>query len=109
MSADQASGQIEFHRSGEWTGVYVNGKLVRHGDHYLADEWLQARVGVIVVDSDDWLPDGRTPLATLEEVEAETARRNQLRTTALEKRDKAAALLHQAEALEAQAQRPPSA
>lgn len=100
MSADQASGQIEFHRSGEWTGVYVNGKLVRHGDHYLADEWLQARVGVIVVDSDDWLPDGRTPLATLEEVAAETARREQLRVAAQAKRDQAADLLRQVQALD---------
>lgn len=109
MSADQASGQIEFHRSGKWTGVYVGGKLVHYGDHYLAHEWLESHVGVIVVDSDAWVPDGFNPLDTLEEVAVETHRRDQLKATAMEKRDLAAALLRQAEALEAQAQRPPSA
>jgi hypothetical protein len=98
VSADD----IEFHRSGEWTGVYLNGKLVRDGDHYLADEWLQARVGVKVIDSDDWIPDGRNPLGTLDEVREETERRDQLRRTADKMRESAAELTRQAAELERQ-------
>ena len=41
-----APGRIEFHVAGEWTGVYLDGKLIRVGDSYLADEWLQSFVGV---------------------------------------------------------------
>lgn len=95
-----ATPEIQFWRSGEWTGVYVDGNLVRSGDHYLADEWLQARYGVKVIDSDDWIPDGRNPLADLDAVEAETARRERLRAVAQEKRDQAASLLAEAVRLE---------
>jgi hypothetical protein len=53
-----------------------------------------------VIDSDDWIPDGRNPLADLELVAAETARRERLRTLAEEKRQQAASLLADAERLE---------
>lgn len=45
--------EIEFWRCDEWTMVYLNGELVKYGDHYLAEEWLQERCGVKVVD-DPW-------------------------------------------------------
>lgn len=47
--------QIEFHEEGEWTAVYEDGKLVRVGDSYLADEWLQAKFGVVVVQDDAFM------------------------------------------------------
>jgi hypothetical protein len=103
VSDEKPLGAIEFHRSGEWTGVYLDGKLVRYGDHYLADEWLAERAGVTIIDSDDWLPDGRTPLGTLEEVAAEGARRERLIQEAKDRRDRAAALIADAERLEAKA------
>lgn len=65
-------GEIEIHRLDEWSGLYLNGELQVHGDHYHADEWLYDRFGVKVVeDSRGWLlPDGSTPRQTLAEVYA---------------------------------------
>lgn len=53
---------IEFHtyEDSEWTAVYLNGKLERVGDNYLADEWLQQYVGVKVVVDDAFMCGGRT-------------------------------------------------
>jgi hypothetical protein len=99
------SGEIQFHRSGEWTGVYLDGKLVRAGDHYLADEWLQARVGVKVVDSDAWIPDGRNALETLADVKEETERREGLAREIQRKRDQMATLEREARELERQIRR----
>ena len=64
--------KIQFRRVQDWTVVYVNGQFAKAGDHYLADEWLQERCGVEVVDDDAGLciPDGHNPLKTLAEVEA---------------------------------------
>jgi hypothetical protein len=95
--------EIKFYRYGEWTGVYVNGELVRAGDHYLADEWLQERVGVKVVDTDAWIPDGQHPLPTLKDVAAEQARRTALRVRADSLRRQAADLAQEANRLEAEA------
>lgn len=108
MSAEKPLGEIEFHRFGEWTGVYLDGKLVRHGDHYLADEWLQDHAGVKVIDSDAWLADsdGRHPFQTLAEVHQETQRRDQLRRTADKMRESAAELTRQAAELERQITQP---
>lgn len=94
------SGNIEFHRAGEWTGVYLDGVLVCHGDHYHADEWLQERAGVTVVDSDAWIPDGYTPLRTLAEVGMEQERRDQIEQEVRHKRAEAARLEAEAAELE---------
>jgi hypothetical protein len=93
--------QIQFRTVGEWTVVYVNGKLERAGDSYLADEWLQARYGVEVVDDEDGvcLPDGRTPLPTLAEVEAAEADIAARRARAAELRAQADALAAEADQL----------
>lgn len=65
-------GEIEFWQAGEWTMVYLNGQLVCHGDHYHADEWLQERCGVKIVQDDASfsVPDGHHPVQTLAEVHA---------------------------------------
>lgn len=94
--------EIEFWRSGEWTMVYLNGELVRYGDHYLADEWLQNRCGVITVD-DEWnasVPDGHNPVQTMREVLANQRSVMELRSAAEEKRAEAARLIAEADALE---------
>jgi hypothetical protein len=93
---------IQFWRSGDWTMVYEDGKLIRAGDHYLADEWLQERVGVTVVDDEAGvcIPDGHNAIRTLAEVmEAQRAREGRLANAAT-KRAEAARLLDEAAALE---------
>jgi len=90
---------IEFHESDEWTAVYLDGKLIRVGDHYLADEWLREYVGVKTVQDDAFFRGGRDrahvapTLADLYAyVEARQARL-----------DRAAALREEAERLESEA------
>jgi hypothetical protein len=101
-SQGNAPAEIQFWRSGEWTGVYVDGVLVRHGDHYLADEWLQARYSVKVIDSDAWVPDGFHPLRTLELVAAEQDRRTALKVRAEALRRQAHDLTAEADRLDGQ-------
>lgn len=104
MSGEKAATpEIQFWRSGEWTGVYVDGTLVRYGDHYLADEWLQTRFGVKVIDSDAWIPDGHSPFKTLAQVETEQDRRTALRIRAEALRRQASDLAAEAERLEGEA------
>lgn len=95
---------IEFWVSGEWTMVYKDGQLQCVGDHYLADEWLQELCNVKVVQDDAGvcIPDGHNALKTLKEVHAAADARADRLLDAKQKRDDAAALLAEAEALEAQ-------
>jgi hypothetical protein len=82
--------------------VYEDGKLIRAGDHYLADEWLVERTGVTVVDDVDGvcIPDGHHALPTLAEVmEAQRAHEARLEVAAA-KRAEATRLLDEAAALE---------
>ena len=92
---------IQFWQAGEWTMVYLNGELVRHGDHYLADEWLQERVGVVIVQDDDHasVPDGHHPVHLLAEAQGNRALAEERRTGAARLREQAAALLTEADAL----------
>jgi guanyl-specific ribonuclease Sa len=46
---------VIYQGTGEWSALYVDGKLERVGDHYLIDERLQELVGVSVVSSDDFM------------------------------------------------------
>lgn len=79
-------GAVEFHQEphGEWTAVYVYGKLAESpGDNYHADELLQQVVGVVNhQDSDFVLADGRSAPDTLSELAEFQASKA---TTALEK------------------------
>lgn len=98
-----SSDQIEFHQSDGWTAVYLNGQLQRVGDSYLADEWLQERVGITVVDDDAFLLGQGTKAGvapTLDEVHQFTETRQEKVTRAAELRARAADLLTQASELD---------
>lgn len=96
------SDSIEFWQSGEWTMVYLNGELVMHGDHYHADEWLQERCGVVIVDDEKGacIPDGHNPVRLLAEAEENMRTAKELKRAAEAKRDQARALLAEADAME---------
>lgn len=92
--------EIEIHRTGEWSGLYRNGVLQVHGDHYRADEWLYRHFGVKVVHDSPWLLDGSVPLHTLAEVgRAAEDERNRLAESA-RLREQAAELLAEADRLD---------
>lgn len=94
--------EIEFWQCGEWTMVYLNGKLVKYGDHYHADEWLQEQVGVRVVEDDDGFsaPDGHNPIKDLAEVKANKIAAAERDAAAERKRAEARALLEEADRIE---------
>lgn len=95
--------EIEFHRvagDGDWTAVYLNGKLQRVGDSYLADEWLQSHVGVTVVEDSPCMLDEHRAMKTLAEVQREVAEREQRAEEARKLREQAAELERQASLLE---------
>ena len=92
--------EIEFWQCGKWTMVYLNGKLVKCGDHYHADEWLQEQVGVRVVEDNAGfsVPDGHNPIEDLAEAKASM---DAERSAAAErKRAEARALLEEADRIE---------
>lgn len=93
--------QIQFRRTGEWTGIYLNGKLVHHGDHCTADDWLQGRFGVVVVDdpAGHWLVNDK-PVVSLTEVEERAYQARLRQQDADAKRAEARRLIAEAEALE---------
>lgn len=95
--------KIQFRLSGEWTMVYLNGVLVKYGDHYQADEWLQERCGVEVVDDEAGIciPDGHHPIELLAEVEENERAAAEVKERADAKRAEAARLLAEAEEIEA--------
>lgn len=93
--------EIEFWQAGGWTMVYLNGELVRSGDHYLADEWLQERAGVVVIDDETnaSVPDGHNPVTTLAEARVNRDAHRERMRQAEEMRVRAAALLAEANEL----------
>lgn len=89
--------------SDEWSALYVDGELVRHGDHYLIDEQLRVMFDVVSVQTNDFLTreNGRDGAAkTLDEVRHIEAGRTQAKRLADEKRDAARQLLKEADELE---------
>jgi hypothetical protein len=94
--------EIEFWRYGEWTMVYLNGRLERAGDHYLADEWLQGHFGVDVIDDEagDSIVNGRDAVRTLDEVHERQLHRMHAAERAEEKRIEARQLLAEADEIE---------
>lgn len=94
--------QIEFWVVDGWTVVYLNGDMVRAGDSYLAEEWLQEYVGVKVIRDDRrlCLRDGRNPVLTLDELRAIEKQADARAALAAEKRAQAEVLLAEAEELE---------
>lgn len=93
--------KIEIHRNDDWSGLYLNGELQTHGDHYHADEWLYQRFGVKIVHDSPWLlPDSRTPRQTLAEVQAAAEERQRNLDEAVRLRDEAQKMIDRANALE---------
>lgn len=94
--------QIEFWVVGEWTVVYLNGDMIRAGNSYLADEWLQEYVGIKVVDDTRslCLPDGRNPVRDLDQLRVIEEQADARAALAAEKRAQAEALLAEATQLE---------
>jgi hypothetical protein len=89
------------YRSGEWSALYMDGDLVRSGDHYLVDDWLSEYLKVEEIYSDDFLhSDGRTIYRNLDGVQAATTAREERQAQAQRLRLEAAALVQQAEELE---------
>lgn len=101
--------EIEFHRDGEWTAVYLDGVLQRVGDSYLADEWLRARCGVVEVDDDAFMC-GQSRYegvaGTLAEVAAYREERDRLLAEAVELEQQGEALKQKAQELVRQAREP---
>lgn len=90
----------------EWSALYVDGKLAVVGDHYHADEKIAELLGVIEVQSDDFLRGGthyEDVANTLEELGAYRAERLRRESEAESLRAQARALIEQAKALEAAA------
>lgn len=97
-----ANDEIEFWQAGEWTMVYLNGELVCHGDHYHADEWLQQRAGVKVIEDGGnfSVPDGHHPVQKLADVYAAMDEAAERTCRAEEIRRQAAEMLAEAERIE---------
>ena len=47
--------EVVIYEDGEWSGVYLDGKLQRVGDTYLADEWVREHFGVVTIQSADYM------------------------------------------------------
>jgi hypothetical protein len=45
---------------GEWSALYVNGRLDKIGDHYLIDERIRELAGVITLQTDDFFRGGNS-------------------------------------------------
>lgn len=94
------------YREGEWSALYVDGKLVSYGDHYYVDDWISAHLGIEEIESDDFLAaDGRTVFDTLAEVHKKQDAREKREIVADELRSRAKTLKDQANVLLEQAKR----
>lgn len=90
---------VVYQGSGEWSALYVKGRLVEVGDHYLAEEKIHQLLGIEVRQSDAFMCGGdyREDVAsTIEEIQAYSDERQRLD-------DQAAYLERQAQELEARA------
>lgn len=89
--------------SGEWSALYLDGKLDRVGDHYLAQERILELCGVVCEQSDDFLrgQDGRAGVAqTLNELSDYRLQREEKEAEILKLRKEASELLARAKEIE---------
>lgn len=95
--------KLEVHHAEEWAALYINGKLDRVGDAYLATERIYEIVGVRYVQDDAFMR-GQTHrdgvAKTLDEVREFAENREQRRRLAAEYRGRAAALEEYAKTFE---------
>lgn len=96
--------ELHFDEDGEWSALYVDGKLDCYGDSYLQDERIHALFGVKIVNDSPWLLGGdgrnRPPAQTTAEIDAYEADRNAMLDQAIALRNQAAELRRQAVELE---------
>ena len=94
---------LEVHEDEEWSALYVDGKLDRVGDHYLADERIRQLCGVRTVQDDAFMrgQSMRDGVAkTLDEVKAYARDRAGRKALARALREKAADLVAEASTIE---------
>lgn len=80
---------------GEWSALYIDGKLVKYGDHYLVDEHIYEMFGIQVDESSDWMrgdTSGMDVAQTLDEVEQYRSEREAAQELAKELRRQASDL-----------------
>lgn len=101
--------KLEIHYAADWAALYVDGKLERVGDSYLAEERAFEMLGVTVVHDDAFMrgQSQRMGVAdTLEEVAEWRTQRDQLLEQADQLEAQAEAARETAAELRAQAGRP---
>jgi len=94
---------VVYEGDGEWSALYVDGKLERVGDHYLITECVYSLLGVEIVQDSAFMrgQHKREGVAdTLEELEAYKFERDVRLERAAQLRADAETLLTQADALE---------
>lgn len=98
-----ATPKLEIHYEEEWAGLYVDGKLDRVGDAYLAEQRAFELLGVTLVHDDAFMrghKDEDAVARTLDDVAAYRDRRDADRVTAARLRREAEQLVAEAAALE---------
>ena len=96
--------EVVIYEDGEGSGVYLDGKLQRVGDTYLADEWVRGHFGVVTILSSDYMRGDDSPhdaAQTLDEVRAYTYEREAREQRAADLRAQAERLRAEADALDA--------
>lgn len=96
---------LEIHYAGEWAALYVDGKLERVGDSYLAEERAFELAGVATEHDNAFMrgQDKREGVAqTLDEVAAYRAERERRAAEARRLREQATQLLADADALDSE-------
>jgi hypothetical protein len=98
--------KLEIHYAEEWAALYVDGRLERVGDSYLAEERAFEILGVTTIQDDAFLR-GQTSrdgvAKTLSDVAAYRAQRDEQRAEADRLRREAERLLAEASALDRRA------
>jgi hypothetical protein len=102
VELEQRMPKVEVHEEGEWSALYIDGKLDRVGDHYLADERIREIFAVEVVHDDAFMRGQNTRdgvAKTLDEVHAYVKERAERIHAAADKVRQAELLLAEARAL----------
>lgn len=96
---------VRFTGTGEWSALYVDGKIDTYGDHYVVNERIAALFGVLDAQSNDFVrpvPGSHREVVydTVEEVYAVAEQRAHALEEAARLRAEAESLIRQAKQLE---------
>lgn len=91
---------VRYEGTGEWSALYVDGKLDKVGDHYLIEERISELAGVTCIQSDDFLRGGDTREDVAPTLEALEQHSSQLSDAEESKERRIAELKAELEALE---------